>query len=199
MHFGEESESLESLLEDLEQRAEGLHLAERDSELADRARSEYASVTLASRVHASLGRAVVLRLAGGAVVAGRVVRAGTDWCLVTAQAPGRSAPVEWVVRLAAVETASGMSSRAVPEAARPVEARLGLGSVLRHLADEGRDVVVHAVSGHRCAGRILRVGEDFTELEDLAEVASPVRSPAEEPTVVVPHAGIAAVQRRPPG
>ena len=47
-------EQLFSLLDDLEQQAEAAYDAERDVDLADRSRAEYAQVTLASRLMASL-------------------------------------------------------------------------------------------------------------------------------------------------
>ena len=49
-------ERLFDLLDDLEGQAEALYAAERDAELADRSRAEYASVTLESRLMASTGR-----------------------------------------------------------------------------------------------------------------------------------------------
>ena len=46
------------LFEDLEHQAEGLALTDRDAEVAELARSEYAEIDLAARVHASVGQPV---------------------------------------------------------------------------------------------------------------------------------------------
>ena len=56
-------EQLFSLLDDLEQQAEALYDSERDVELADRSRAEYAHVSLASRLMASLDDEVGLEVA----------------------------------------------------------------------------------------------------------------------------------------
>jgi hypothetical protein len=149
---------LERLLEDLEQQADGMELAARDAELADRVQGEYAAVTFASRVHASLGYSVVLGVAGVGALRGVVTGAGRDWC--TLSPDGGERP--WLVRLGAVEAATGLSDRAVPEEARPATARLRFGSALRRMVEEPA-VVVHAVGGGRRRVRLVRVGADFAE------------------------------------
>ncbi len=151
---------LEDVFEDLEQQAAGMEMAERDAELADRVRGEYAAVTLADRVHASLGREVSLVLLGGETVAGLLADAGRDWCAVT---PGHGRT--WLVRLAAVAQAGGLSRRSLPEAARPVVARRGFGSAVHALAEESGDVLVHAATGSPVRGRVARIGSDFLEVE----------------------------------
>ncbi|HEU4512821.1 MAG TPA: hypothetical protein VFR87_06925 [Nocardioidaceae bacterium] len=155
-----DSGRLEDVFEDLEQQAAGIELVERDAELADRARGEYAAVTLADRVHASLGRRVVLVLLGGESVTGELVDAGRDWCAVTSS-QGRS----WLVRLAAVAQAGGLSPRSLPEAARPVLARRGFASALHRFAEESWDLLLHVATGSPLRGRIVRVGADFVEVE----------------------------------
>lgn len=145
-------------LDDLELQAEGLHLAERDATVAELSQSTYAEVELADRVHASIGLPVVLVLTGGAVVEGVVARAGRDWALLT---QGRA---EYVVRLPAVARVRGASDRSVPEQARALTAKLGLGSVLRRLVEEGRSVAVTGTDGVVSRGSVRRVGRDFLEL-----------------------------------
>ena len=85
-------EQLFSLLDDLEQQAEALYDAERDLDLADRSRAEYAQVTLASRLMASLDTELGLEVAGVGRISGTLQRVGTGWCLL--HAPGR----DWIVR-----------------------------------------------------------------------------------------------------
>lgn len=149
---------LTGLFEDLEQQADGMQLAARDAELADRAQGEYAAVPFASRVHASLGRSVVLGVAGVGTLRGLLTAAGRTWCLLAPESGDRP----WLVRLPAVEAATGLSSRALPEEVRPAVARLGFGSALRRLA-EHQDVVVHGTGGGRRRVRVVRVGADFAE------------------------------------
>jgi hypothetical protein len=180
----DEDRGLGGLFEDLEQQAAGIHLAERDAELADRARGEYAAVSFASRVHASLGREVALTI-GGEVVEGTLMQAGVDWCRLSGA--GRT----WLVRLAAVATARGMSARALPEAARPAVARLTFGSALHRLAEESAEVLLHveAVGGLRV--RVLRIGADFVEVEP-SSAATPAGGGTS--TVLVPFAAVLAAR-----
>ena len=153
-------EKLLDLFEDLEQQAAGLHLAERDAEIADRSRSEYAGVTLVSRLHGSVGAVVTLDVIGVGVVEGTLLRVGADWCLIRSSSSGH----EWIVALAGLKRAGGLTDRAVNEVARSVAARLRLGSALRGVADTQAVVLVHHVDGTQSRGHLARVGADFVEL-----------------------------------
>jgi hypothetical protein len=150
-------ERLFAFLDDLEHQAQALYDADRASELADRARSEYASVTLVSRLMASIGSPVALDVRGVGPVAGELQRVGPDWCLV------HGATQDWVVRLAAVTVVEGASERAVPDVAWSPVNRLGLGSALRRLADTGADCRLHCEDGTVRDARVVRVGADFVE------------------------------------
>jgi hypothetical protein len=156
-------ERLFDLLDDLEGQAEALYAVERDAELADRSRGEYATVTLQARLMASEGRPVGLDVTGVGPVAGELRRVGSGWCLVAGE--GR----DWLVPTASIEAATGLSDRAVPEVAWSPVARLGLGSALRRLADEGEPCVVFTRAGGRHDGVLLRVGQDFAETESDGE------------------------------
>lgn len=151
-------EGLFAFLDDLEGRAEALYDAERETDLADRSRAAYAEVTLAGRLLASTGHDVVLDVLGVGPVAGVLRRVGPDWCLA------RMAAQDWVVRLAAVVSVEGASSRSVPEVAWPPSARLGLSSALRRLADAGERCVVHGTDGRARDVVVVRVGQDFVEV-----------------------------------
>jgi hypothetical protein len=172
-------EGLFAFLADLEQQAQALYDADRESELADRARSEYAAVTLVSRLMASLDREVVLDVRGVGPVAGRLQRVGPDWALV------HGAAQDWVVRLDAVKGVEGASARSVPEVAWSPVSRLGLGSALRRLADTGAGCRLHAVDGTVWDACLTRVGSDFVE----ARVG-------EDRLVLVAWDALAAVQSR---
>ena len=172
-------ERLFAFLDDLEGRAEALYDAERESDLADRSRAEYAGVTLSGRLMASSGTDVVLEVLGVGRVVGGLQRVGPDWCLV------HGAARDWVVRSAAVVSVEGASPRAVPEVAWSPVARLGFGSALRRLADAGEPCVVHGVDGTARAVVLTRVGSDFVEVT-LGEGRS----------VLLGRDAIAAVQSR---
>lgn len=152
-------ERLFAVLDDLEQQAAGLYAVDRAAELADRSRSEYATVTLASRLMASVAHELVLTVAGIGQVGGELQRLGAGWALL--HGPGG----DWVVPLDAIAAVRGASPRSVPEVAWSPLTRLGLGSALRTLSDAGERCLVHLRDGTRWDGRMLRVGADFAELE----------------------------------
>lgn len=171
-------ERLLAVLDDLEQQAEGLALVARDSEVAELSRAEYAQVDLAGRLHASVGRGLSFSMLGAGTLTGALVRVGRDWCLVRAVAQ------EWVVALAAVTQVRGLSPRALAEPVRPLGARLGIGSALRGVAEQGTAVVVRTVDGATLGGRLGRVGADFVEVRLHA---------GEDGPLVVPFSALAAV------
>lgn len=164
------ADSLGDVFEDLEQQAEGLHLAERDAELVDRSRSEYAQVTFAARLHASVGRAVTLTVTGVGRLDGTLARAGVDWCLV--ETPATPTAQEWVVAVPAVSRAGGLSERAVNESARSVVARLTMRSALRGIADSRAEVLLHHLDGSQVRGRLARVGADFVEVVTASDAGA---------------------------
>lgn len=168
---------LMGFLADLEQQAATAFARERDAEVADRARAEYARVTLASRLMASHDQPLALQVTGVGQLAGEMVRVGDGWVLVSA------ASADWLVPLAAVTGVRGLRDRSVPEEAWPVTARLGLGSALRGLAEQGR-VQVRLTSGDALTGHLVRVGADFVE----------ARVGDSGGTTVLPFSALAAVR-----
>jgi hypothetical protein len=174
-------ERLFDLFDDLEGQAEALYAAELDAELADRSRAEYASVSLASRLMASVGSAVALDVAGVGAVRGQLRRVGAGWCLVSGDSG------EWLVPFEAVVTLAGASPRAVPEVAWSAVSRLGLGSALRRLADDGRSCWVTTRTGVRHEVLLSRVGSDFVEACTVDEDQRPL---------LIALSAVAAVQSR---
>lgn len=172
-------EQLFSVLDELEQQAEALYDAERDLDLADRSRSEYAQVSLASRLMASLDAELTLELRGVGRVTGTLQRLGLGWCLV------HGGGQDWIVRTAAITVVHDASPRSVPEVAWSPVTRLGLGSALRRLANAGERCVLHLVDGTRHEAVLTRVGEDFVE-----------GATAAERPVLMAFSGLAAVQSR---
>jgi len=176
-------EQVFALFDDLEQQASSLFAQEREAELRDRARSEYAQVSLVSRLMASVDREVALEVRGVGRVAGRAVGAsdgqGAAWCLL------RSGATDWVVLVDAVQVAHGTSPRSVPDVARGPGQRLGLGAVLRRLGDAATPVTAHLRDGSRVEGELARVGRDFSEVVTAAGA-----------TLLVAHGALAALSSR---
>ena len=168
-----------AMFDDLEGQAAALWEADREAELADRARSEYAAVTLASRLMASLDAPVALELPGLGRLEGRLARVGESWCLVCASGQ------DWIVPLRQALVVHGASERSVPEVAWSPLHRLGLASALRRLADAGTRCLLHTVDGSRHEAYVERVGADFLECRTAADGR-----------VLVPFEGIVAVQSR---
>ena len=156
-------DKLFAVFDDLEQQADALFDAERDLELGDLARAEYAEVTLASRLMAAVDREVALDVAGVGRLEGRLTRVSAEWVMISAGS------AEWVVALGAVAAAEVDTDRAVPELAwSAVSRRLGLRSALRRLADSHEECVVHVRDGSRYQGTVARVGQDFFEVRTSA-------------------------------
>lgn len=167
------------VLDDLEGQARAAFEGERDAELADRARSEYAHVSAASRLMASRGRQVALTLTALGRVEGVLQRVGTGWCAVAGVGQ------EWVVNTEHVVLAEGLSERSVPEVAWRATSRLPLRSALRGLASSGEAGLVHHVAGTLLDARISRVGQDFVDVVTARRV-----------TVLVPLSALVSVQLR---
>ncbi len=173
-------DSMSAVFDDLEQQAAGLHLVERDAEVAGLSAAEYSRVSLAARLHASVGRDLRLRLVGGQQLSGRLARTGEDWLLLV----DRSA--EWIVRHDGLCSVQGISGRADPVETWSVLDRLTLRAVLRRLSGEGEPCLVHFVDDQRVHGRVGRVGQDFFELKTGVEPDSAVH--------VVTFAAVSALQ-----
>jgi hypothetical protein len=168
-----------ALFDDLEGQAAAAWEADREAELADRARTEYGAVTLASRLMASRGNEVALDLPHVGRVEGRLSRVGEEWCLLS------GARQDWIVPLGAVSAVRGASDRSVPDVAWSPIDRLGLRAALRRLADSGARCLLHLADGARHEAYVHRVGADFLEARDSADGE-----------LLVPYAGLVAVQSR---
>lgn len=168
-----------ALFDDLEGQAVAAWEADREAELADRARTEYGAVTLASRLMASRGRELALDLPHVGRVEGRLARVGEGWCLLGAHGQ------DWIVPLGAVSAVHGASERSVPAVAWSPVDRLGLRAALRRLADAGARCLLHLADGTRHEAYVERVGADFLEAREVAGSAT-----------LVPYAALVAVQSR---
>ncbi len=172
-----------ALFEDLEGQAAAAFETDREAELADRARAEYGSVTLASRLMASRGEAISVDLPHVGRVAGRVGRVGDAWVLLSGQGQ------DWIVPLRWIAGVHGVGARSVPEVAWSPVDRLGLRAALRRVADAGARCVVHLVDGTRQEAYVERVGADFLECRAAAD-------PSGDDLLLVPYDAVVAVQSR---
>jgi hypothetical protein len=187
----------DTLFADLEAQAEALERVARAGEISDRTRGELAGITLFDRLRAGLGVPVRVGLSGGADCVGTLRRVGPDWLLVADDA-GR----ESVIVLAAVTTLRGLGrAAAVPGTAGAVQSRLGLGSVLRVVAQDRLAVRLELRSGTTIDATLDRVGADFVEVA-VHEPGEPRRARAVRDWELVPFSAVAAIRRvigDPPG
>ncbi|NPD05560.1 hypothetical protein HN031_12780 [Nocardioides sp. zg-1308] len=171
-----------ALLDDLEGQAAAAWEADREAELADRARSEYGAVTLASRLMASRGQVVALDLPHLGRIEGRLDRVASEWCLLSGTGQ------DWLVPLGAVVGVRGASARSVPEVAWSPVDRLGLRAALRRLAEAGERCLVHLTDGTRHEAYVDRVGADFADCRTAGDAPAGV--------LLVPFSALVAVQSR---
>ena len=158
-----------ALLDDLEMQADGLHLAERAVEVGELSVAEYAEVTLAARLHGSIGCSLRVGLVEGLELRGRLARVGSDWALLD---DGQGSA--WLVPLGSLAVIAGLGARSVPAEARSLSARLSLRSVLRRLVEEVQPGALHLRGGRILHGVLVRVGADFVEVRqsDPGDVAT---------------------------
>lgn len=192
-HYGE-SVRWEALFADLESQFLDAARTERQDEVIDLAEAEMATLSIADRLRARLGRSVSLRLLDGSLVRGELLDAAPQWLLVVEAGnrilvPGDAVVVAWPL------------AEVAPEAGA-VERRLRLTHVLRAIAREGTAVRLRTVSGEQ-RGWIVRVAADHVDLRvDDAGGGLPVRgdalrSPGREAAVVsVVLAHLITVQTR---
>ena len=150
----------ESLFADMEAQLAAGRLADVRADVAELARAERASITLAARARASVGCSVRVLVGGVDIVEGELIDAAPEWILL-ATSPVRRA----LVPVAAAAAVDGLAPHAAP-AAGAVESRLGLGHALRALARDRVVVRVQAGSAD-LTGRIERVGADHLDLADV--------------------------------
>jgi hypothetical protein len=169
------------MLDDLEMQAEGLHLAERAVEVGELSVAQYAEIELIGRLHASVGRQLVVGTLDGLDLRGRLTATGADWLVLT------DAGGVWFTHLPAVAVLRGLAPGSLPVEARPLTSRLSLRSALRRFAEDRRSCTLHLRGGRMLHGNLTHVGADFAVL----------RQGETGEAVTVPLAAVAVVQGRP--
>lgn len=124
-------------------------------EVAELAEAEIAGTTIADRWRARRGQTLQMRLRDGSDREGVVADAAQEW-VVLARGIRRS-----LIPRAAVVLAQPLGPSA--PGASAVERALSLGHVLRALAQEHLEVLVHTMAG-AYRGRLVRVGADHCDV-----------------------------------
>jgi hypothetical protein len=178
----------ERLFADLAAQLATAEAAELAGEVSDRSRREVARLHLADRVRLAVGAEVTAGVAGLGTLAGRLVRSGPGWWLVTADG------ADVLVCAEAVSWVGGLPALAAePEVTPEVERRLGLGYVLRGIARDRSAVTVVLTDATVLTGTIDRVGADFIDLAEHAP-GEPRRAGAVRAARTVPFAVLAVVR-----
>ncbi|WP_062078102.1 hypothetical protein [Demequina globuliformis] len=152
----------EQLFADLEAQARASEEAQWRGDVADRTRSERASIAWGERLLASVGRAVTVTCTDGERVSGTVIEAGSLWCLLEDGA-GRSV----VIPAPAVVAISGLAPSAAQ--ARVVDSRLTFATLVRGISRD-RSRVALALGSGDVQGVIAVVGADYCDVRtDVGE------------------------------
>ncbi len=151
----------ETLFEDLESQLEAVHAADRAAEVAERTRTERASVTLDARFRAARGSRLVLRLRDGETVSGELVDLAHQWLLLADGARRLLVPT------AAVGWVGGLGRHAATGGGQ-VMRRLTMGHALRALARDRVHVRIQA-RGVELVGRLDAVGADHVDVLAVPE------------------------------
>ena len=180
----------DGLFADLEAQAALLEQEERAAEVDERTRGEIGALELHDRLRAGVGTPLRLRLRGGFVISGGLVRAGPDWLLLD-EGDGREA----LVASAGLVGVRGLGRySAVPDSAGVVESRLGLRSALRGVARDRSAARLLLADGGTVDATIDRVGADFIEVATHAPGELRRRQDVRD-VELVPLAALVAVRR----
>jgi hypothetical protein len=148
----------DALFTDLEAQLHSASVAHQEGEIRDRTRTEQSRVTMSQRLIGQVGRHLSISTRGGRTVSGLVTNVGSAWVSLVVE--GRSV----VVPFAAVQVLRDLD-RAAGQPLKGVEARLGLGSVLRELSRDRSVVALWiGIPATHIIGVIERAGADFLEL-----------------------------------
>lgn len=179
----------EALFADLEAELEAAEAAALSGEVADRIRRETSRLRLADRLRAATGHRLVVAVAGGTAVTGRLDAVGPDWLLL-AEATGRAA----LIPAAAVLSVTGLGrTTAEPGSEGTVGARLDLRYALRGLARGRAEAAVTLTDGTVVHGTLDRVGMDFVEVAEHP-AGEPRRAAAIQAVRALPLPALAIVR-----
>ena len=180
----------DALFTDLEAQFSAGSRLDLDAEVAERMRTEAASVELADRLRGSLGLEIGIQVWTGSVFEGTLRHAGSEALVLQA------AHHQVLVPYAAVIHYTGLSRLAVAEPSK-VRQRLGLASALRGLSRDRTRLSVLAGRGAggetRLHGVIDRVGRDHLDVA-VTEDGEDRRASNVRQTVTVPFSALVALR-----
>lgn len=181
------------LFDDLEGQLAHEQVLELQTEVADRTRRERATVHLADRLAAAVGKAVSLRVQGAGLRDGVLDDLGQDWTLLAhAGGPGeRGRTRATLVPLAAINRIDALGPRADGRQGTLMR-RFGLGYALRALSRDRAVVTLTDRDGAQVVGTIDRVGADHLDIAEHAEDV-PRRREHVRGVRVVPFTALASV------
>lgn len=178
----------EELFADLEAQAEALSVAERAAEVAELTRLEASRLDLAGRLRPAVGTGITVRCLGGTVLSGRLGAVGTGWLLLD-EGAGREA----LLATAALTSVAGLG-RVTGAAGSVVDARLGIGHVLRGVARDRSVLRICLTDSRVLDGTLDRVGSDYLEFAVHA-AGEPRRHGQVREVLMLPVTAVAALRR----
>jgi hypothetical protein len=178
----------EDLFADLEAQAAALGVAERAAEVAELTRLEASRLDLASRLRPAVGASITVRCLGATVLSGRLAGVGTGWLLLD-EGAGREA----LLATATLTSVAGLG-RLSGAGGTAVDARLGIGQLLRGMARDRSVLRVHLTDSSVLDGTLDRVGADHVELAVHAAGEARRRGEVRE-VLMLPIAALAALRR----
>lgn len=180
----------DDLFADLEAQAQALEVAERATEVEERARIEVGSTAMLQRLRGAIGAGVRIELLGDLALSGTLERVGADWLLCD-EGAGREA----LVPLRAVRLVQGLGRVSAASGSEgAVTARLTVRSALRGIARDRSAVRLHTVDGAIVDATVDRVGADFIEVARHAAGEARRRGEVRD-VVLIPLDALAAVRR----
>lgn len=151
----------DDLFTDLHAQFRAAEDVEARSRVADLAETEIARTALADRWRARRGASLQVRLRDGSDRSGQVADAAQEWFVLAREGRRVLVPAHAVVLARPLGPSAPAPTR--------IERSLTLGHVLRAMAQEQLEVLVHTVAG-AYRGRLVRVGGDHCDLATEAGV-----------------------------
>ncbi len=176
----------ESLFNDLESQLRSMSSDEEESEISERTRSEQSRLMLVQRLDGQRGNPLGVVTRGGRSLFGVLAHVGSQWIAMGVE--NRTV----IVPLASIQVLRGLR-REVGQPLSGVQARLGLGSVMRELSRDRAQVSLWlGLPATCCSGVVDRVGADFLELGSVA-AGDERRTGSVREVLTVPFASIDTV------
>src|SRR5207253_3286079 len=138
----------DELFGDLEGQFAAADSAELAAEVADRSRSEIATLRLVDRLRAAIGRSIDVRVKGTSAVEGRLASVGPDWLLMA-----QSGTRETLIPIHAVLSVGGLTAQSASASVEGlVNARLDLRFALRAITRDRSAVGLALCDGSQASG-----------------------------------------------